>query len=394
MNIILLNSQSCIFFRLKGVDVYGLIQKCFLHNEILGMVKREIMETIKLLGEKGQKVARKLFSNLPTINGVNLKNFKYKYFVGKDFRALLEVFSIILSEIINEHSIKSKILNGLMVFHIGYHYIKDLERNINPIGNTGQYMEALRFHKRVETKKKSEPEDKLILEQAEKLFEKYIDLKYDNISIVKEVFFNDQFYKEESFISVQLESSRNVISEKESTIKYSSIVPLSALNNLVYEWKINPEVYNKAFTIIDYFGEKKFYLPAQDPSETISSATQKKIKNFKSSNNSSISKTNLSINQSSIINNSFNLAFYKLSINNFSYQTYIYIDKIKKENKIQFHCNENKIESFHIGLKSLYQSSDEKTKTSLNNIETDDTQNETISDYSYSEESSNSEDSV
>ncbi|KAM9975926.1 hypothetical protein ACTFIR_009767 [Dictyostelium discoideum] len=183
--------------------------------------------------KKSKNYAKELISSLPIINGVNLRAFDLKFFVGKEYRILLEIFSIIISEItqavpssnflksylhvvflheeylklllcsneyfttekektdamyikdlIFEHrkeylKIRKNILEkryrrrckrnkvtldlnsldkfkekGLMILHLGIHYIEDLEMNKNPINHTGQDMEAsIRDYKRIETTK-------------------------------------------------------------------------------------------------------------------------------------------------------------------------------------------------------------------------------------------------
>ncbi|KAM9994620.1 hypothetical protein ACTFIZ_007778 [Dictyostelium cf. discoideum] len=403
-------------------DIFQTIQKCFLHNDLLGMVKREVTEVFDSLNKKSKIYAKELFSSLPIINGVNLRGFDLKFFVGKEYRILLEIFSIVLSEIteaipspdflksylhviflheeylklllcsneyfttekekieamyikhlIFEHrkeylKIRKNVLEkryrrrckrnngtldlnsldkfkekGLMILHLGIHYIEDLEMNKNPINHTGQDMEAsIRDYKRIETTKSNNKYGYSIIKSSnlrilnrinskiKKQITERIEIEDFDISIVSSIKFRDQVYTSGNYISLDYEFSTgpnkiksinySIINEiveikypnkKEvlllvdfswinefhtnifrviydidinKTIENSSIVTLYSLNNLVYRWDINKKIYGSAFTIIDLYRPKIFTFPNSDPIDLKSKVN--KIKYFNTDSNS------------------------------------------------------------------------------------------------------------
>ncbi|KAM9991589.1 hypothetical protein ACTFIZ_004994 [Dictyostelium cf. discoideum] len=328
-------------------DIFETIQKCFLHHDLLGMVKREITEVYDILNKKSKELMKQLFTSLPIINGVNLRGFDLKFFVGKEYRYLLEVFSIILSEIIqtlpssdllkrylnvifiheeylklllcsNEYfltkeektnaryiinlifshreeylKIRKNILEtrytrkckrnkgsidknamekfkekGLMVLHLGIHYIEDLETGKNPINHTGQDMESsIRDYKRIETTKsnnkygysimkssnlkilnrinskikkinnyenkcfyiKQKKEDILEIEIIKKKIQsERNDIDDFEVSIISSIKFRDQVYTKGNYISLDYEFSSGP--NKIKTINYSIINEIIEIN--------------------------------------------------------------------------------------------------------------------------------------------------------------------
>ncbi|KAN0055267.1 hypothetical protein ACTA71_008372 [Dictyostelium dimigraforme] len=288
-----LKDPKGIFFKIIGLDVYGIIQKCFLHNDLLGMIKREANEVYNNLNKYGKKSAKHILSSLPIINGVDIRSFNLTYFVGKDFRVLLEVLSIFLSEIIQFSSSKllkdylrvlylheeylKLLLNskemfiskeeketaiyiikliyqhrreynlirkdlmekkylarmkrkkqtisnealdkfkerGLMILHLGIHYIEDLETFKNPINHTGQDMEAsICDYKRTESIKSNNKFGYSIMKSANLEVLERINSKIQKISNYENKCFytlkKKQIVEENEKMKILIQQERNI----------------------------------------------------------------------------------------------------------------------------------------------------------------------------------------